>query len=805
MGQVWKARDTRLNRDVAIKISGEQFTDRFKREAQAIAALNHPNICTLHDIGPDYLVMEFVDGGPLGGPMPLPRALDVARQVLGALDAAHRKGITHRDLKPANMLVTRQGVKLLDFGLASLDQGADAPTMLTRPGMVMGTPAYMAPEQWEGKPCDARTDIYAFGCVLYEMLTGKVAGQARGTVEPAWLETLLQRCFERDPDDRWQSARDLAIALSMGTSIGPPPKARSPLRSSGWIAGAVLGVVAVGLAVLSLRPPPSQETQAVRFTIPIPASTGLGYTAVSPDGRYIAFDAADATGTNKLWIRALDALEPRALAGTEGVYRAFWSPDSKSLAYFAGKQLKKVRIDGGVPEIVVDAGVGSVNGGVWTPDGTILFSENLGGLERVPASGGTPQIWTTLDASRKETRHYYPSALPGGKHVLVVVTSALADVQGLWAFSLTDPRDRRRILPDLTEGQFSQGYLLFVRRNNLMAQPFDPGTLTLSGEAMPVGVPLSVNETAGFANFDVSTNGVLTLGAAEPTMRMATYDRTGRRTEAFGAAARRYQFVRLAPDEQRVAADAVEKDGYQLFVFFPVRDATTQLTFGKATGNFPVWSPDGRQMAFGSNRSGVYDIYLKGVSGSSAEHVLLAGDRNKFVTDWSRDGKYLLYGQDAANDRKQSLWILPMTGERKPVLYLEDDFDVRDARFSPDGRWVAYRLSEPTKSVVVIRSFPDPSVKIQVSQGPGTRPVWRDDGRELYYVGPGAQLMAVAITPGPTLGVGVPAPLFRTDLYNSLQTYDVYRGGQRFVMPAYETSTQFMSVILNWTRLLVKP
>jgi Tol biopolymer transport system component len=802
MGQVWKARDTRLNRDVAIKVSAEQFTDRFKREAEAIAALNHPNICTLHDIGPDYLVMELVEGGPLTGPLPLARALAVAQQILDALAAAHRKGVTHRDLKPANILVTKQSVKLLDFGLASLENRADA-TMITQAGTVMGTPAYMAPEQWDGKACDARTDIYAFGCILYELLTGKVASQERHTVEPPWLNTILQRCLERDPDDRWQSARDIAIALSMGASIAQP-KTRSFFPAAGWIAAGVLGVVALALAIFALRPRPAVDPP-VRFTIAQPERKGLGYTAVSPDGRYIAFDGTDKDGASRLWIRALDALEPKALAGTEGAYYSFWSPDSRYLAFFTGKQLKRIRIDGGIPEIVVDAGVGSVNGGAWTPDGTLLFAENLSGLLRVPAAGGTPAPWTSLDQSRKETRHYYPSVLPDGRHVLVVVTSALADVQGVWAMSLDNPGDRRRILPDLSQAQFSQGHLLFVRRNSLMAQPFDPATLTLSGDAVPLGVPLSVNETAGYANFDVSANGVLAIGAAEPTMRLTTYDRTGRNVGAFGAAARRYQFVRLAPDGRRVAADAVEKEGYQLFVFEPDRDATTQVTFGRATGNFPVWSPDARQIAFGSNRNGAYDIFLKSSSGSSAEEVLLASKHNKFLMDWSRDGKYLLYGEDSTGDRKERLWVLPMTGDRKPFMYLDDDFDIRDARFSPDGRWVAYKSAQPTRSQVFIRSFPDPSVKLQISKDGGSRPVWGDDGRELFYISRDAQLMAVTVRTGPSVEAGVPVPLFRTDLNNTLLTYDVYRGGQRFVMPSFESNTQFVTVILNWTRLLPKP
>jgi Tol biopolymer transport system component len=297
---------------------------------------------------------------------------------------------------------------------------------------------------------------------------------------------------------------------------------------------------------------------------------------------------------------------------------------------------------------------------------------------------------------------------------------------------------------------------------------------------------------------------VLAIGAAEPTMRMTTIDRSGRTLGTFGSQSRRYQFVRVSPDQRYVAADAVAQQGYQLFVFEPERNTTTPLTFGQATGNFPVWSPDGGRIAFGSNRNGVYDIFLKSASGSSSEEVLLANDNNKFVMDWSRDKRFVLYGEDERPNRKERLWVLPMMGDRKPSLYLDDDFDLRDGRFSPDGRWVAYTAIQPSGVQVFIRSFPDPAVKLQVSVDGGSRPVWRDDGRELFFIGRASQLMAVEVTPGPALRLGAPAPLFRTNLYNTLLTYDVYRGGQRFVMAAVETGDQSVKVILNWLRL-VKP
>jgi eukaryotic-like serine/threonine-protein kinase len=870
MGQVFRARDTKLNRDVALKVLPDSFASdadrlvRFTREAQTLAALNHPNIAHIHGleegqagpaghVGP-FLVMELVEGEDLSqriarGAIPLDEALPIAKQIAEALEAAHEQGIIHRDLKPANIKVRPDGtVKVLDFGLAkALDRsgapggsgrpgGTDlsasptitSPAQLTGAGIILGTAAYMAPEQARGKAVDRRADIWAFGVVLYEMLTGQRAfkGEELSDVlaavlrqdfdwsvlpasTPPRLRRLLARCLDRDPRMRLRDIGEARIDIDKvvagdrddATALS---SRRAPFRAAGWIAAAVLGLASVGLGWRVLHVTPAVEAPTVRFAVPLPGSSTriLGYTEVSPDGQLIVFTGADEEGRSQLWVRPLAEAQPRPLAGTEGATNPCWSPDGRALAFVSGRQVKKIRIDSGQVETVTDLESGGVNGMAWAPDGTILLALNLGSLQRVSAAGGTLEPFTTLDAARKETRHYYPALVPDGRHVLFVVTSGLPEAAGVWVAALGDPKDRHRVLPDLSIARVSQGHLLFARRGTLMAQPFDMATLAVTGEPAGLGEAVGSNAVGGFADFSVSESGVLAIGAAEPEMRMTTLDRSGRALATFGSQALRYQFVRISPDQRYVAADAVSPGGYHVFVFDPERNTTTPLTSGEATGNFPVWSPDGNRIVFGSNRNGVYDIFIKSSSGSSSDDVLLANDRNKFVFDWSRDGRFILYGEDEGPSRKERLWVLPMTGDRKPSLYLDESVDLRDARFSPDGRWVAYTANQPSGSQVFIRSFPDPAVKLQVSVDRGVHPAWRDDGRELFFIGGASELMAVELSPGPSLRLGTPTPLFRTGLYNSLLTYDVYRDGQRFVMPAFQAGDQSVRVILNWLRLV---
>ena len=860
MGEVYRASDTILKRQVALKLlppevaGNPERVARFQREAEVLAALNHPNIAHLYGLeksnGTLALAMELVEGPTLddriaGGALPLGETLHAARQIAEALEAAHEQGIIHRDLKPANIKVRADGtVKVLDFGLAKVMESAPSqsgsvsvsPTLtspaMTHAGVILGTAAYMSPEQARGKAVDKRADIWAFGVILYEMLSGQRAfkGDEMSDVlasvlrqELDWsqlpagtssrLRRLLARCLDRDPRMRLRDIGEARVEIERalsgtGDDAGTPPSpaaVRARFASAGWILAAIMALAAAGLGWRLLRVAPPVEAATVRFTIPLPDNSHrtLGYSEISPDGRFVTFTGADEAGRDQLWLRPLNAAQARPLKGTLGATNPCWSPDGRYVAFSANRQIRKVRIDNDQIETVTEIESGGINGMTWAPDGTILLALNLGGLLRVPAAGGTPEPFTTLDPARKETRHYFPDMLPDGRHFLFVVTSALPEVEGAWVAALDNPADRHRVLPDLSRARMSQGHLIFSRRGSLMAQPFDMASLAVFGEASPLGETMrSGTGITGFADFSVSENGVLAIGASEPEMRMAETDRSGRALRTFGSPSLRYGFVRLSPDERRVAADTVSQQGYQVFVFEPERNMTTPLTSGQATGNFPVWSPDGEHIAFGSNRNGVYDIFMKPSSGSSSDEVLLANGNNKFLMDWSRDGRFILYGEDQRPQRKERLWTLSMTGERTPSLYLDEDGDLRDGRFSPDGHFVAYTALQATGIQVFIRSFPTPSVKLQVSVDGGSRPEWRADGRELFFIAPDSELMAVDVPPGPEPRLGAPTPLFRTGLYASLLTFDVYHDGRRFAMPVFERGDQAVTIILNWLRIL---
>ena len=820
MGEVYKARDTRLDRVVAVKVSSEHFSERFEREARAVAALNHPYICQLYDVGPNYLVMEYIEGAPLTGPLPAAEAIRYGAQVCEALDAAHQKGITHRDLKPANILVTRQGIKLLDFGIAKLGSSPalEDRTMsqaLTAQGQILGTLQYMSPEQLQGRPADARSDLFSLGAVLYEMLTGKRAFEgispaniitAIMSAEPPTqalspnLERVVKTCLAKDPDARFQTARDLKRALEW-SAAGPAPVSGPPRESFvrwgwlGWAVAIMLGLALAAVALVHFREKPP-ETRLMKFHVPAPQRVGYGYVAVSPDGRRIAFVASDGDGQVRLWLRPLDSLTAQPLPGTQGATYSFWSPDSRFLGFFDGKQLQKIEAVGGVAQRISEAG--QAQGAAWSAAGTIIFARNLDSLYQVPASGGAVQRFTELDASRKESRHYWPAILPGERHLLFTVTSPLPEVQGIWIASMANPQERRRLLPDLSQALYAQGHVLFVRDGNLMAQLLDEDSLQLRGEAAPIVDQVAYGPTVGWADFSASQTGTIAIGSSSGGRRMGWFDRSGKSLGEFGARGL-YQFLALSPDQSRVATDAASPAGYELFVLDPARGTATQITFGAATGNFPVWSPDGARIAFASNRDGVYNLYVKSSSGSQ-EELLLRNDRNKFLSDWSRDGRYLLYGERDPETRKADLWVLPMTGERRPVLYLQSEFEKRGARFSPDGRWVAY-VSEESRPQVYVQSFPSGSAKWQVSTEGGTRPRWRRDGKELYYMDLGGRLLAVDVKGGAAFEASAPKPLFEAGIINSLVEYDVTRDGQRFVMPVPDAGAERppVTVILNWT------
>jgi predicted Ser/Thr protein kinase len=651
MGEVWQARDTRLNRTVSIKVSKEQFSERFEQEARAVAALNHPNICTLHDVGPNYLVMEFVEGAPLKGPMPIGTAVEYAGQILEALDAAHRKGITHRDLKPANILLTKQGIKLLDFGLAKQTgpiQETDTTKALTSPGQILGTLQYMSPEQLQGKPTDARSDLFSFGCVLYEMLNGKRAfeGESAASViaaiierEPAPLtvapplERIVRRSLAKDPDQRFQTARDLKAALTWAVEQ-PPPSAAAKPRRLWWIAVAVLAIIALGgWAVVHVRNPPADE-RVLRLQIDPPEGgrfvfgSSIGGVALSPDGRMAAF-VASGNGKGWLWVRPLNGTNARLIPGTEGAGYPFWSPDGKSIAFFTTSKLQRIDLAGGAPLVICDVVNG--RGGAWTSDGHILYGTVAFGLFQVPASGGTPAPLTTLDAARGEAYHRWPQVLPDGRF-LYLVQSAKAEDSGIYVASFAKPREPARVLASDSATLYAasgagKGYLLWLRGGTLLAQEFDPATLKLSGEPLPVADPVAKLGSVGAVNVAVSAGGLLHDGrfvlyfslAPNTDRDLWVLDVTPDGKPSLGATPRPYRrtpfsesWGRFSPEAppRWVAYHSNDTGRNEVYIqAFPEPRGKFQISTGG--GQYPQWGAGGRELFYVAPDNKLMAVSLK--------------------------------------------------------------------------------------------------------------------------------------------------------------------------------------------------
>jgi eukaryotic-like serine/threonine-protein kinase len=834
MGEVYKARDTRLDRTVAIKVAKEQFSQRFEQEARAIATLNHPHICTLYDVGPNYLVMEYIDGQPLKGPLPLDEALRLATQIADALDAAHRKGITHRDLKPGNILVTKAGVKLLDFGLARLAHktatDGDTVTMaMTNPGTILGTFQYMAPEQLEAKEADARTDLFAFGAVLYEMVTGRKAFEGNSQASlitaimssqppamaelqpmtPPALESVVKTCLAKDREERWQSARDLKRALEW-VANGTEPRLFAPSRSRsrGVVAWAVAAVATLALSTLAFvqfrEAPPEQRS--VRFQIPPPEKSSIQFFRLSPDGRALAFIAGD----GRLWIRPLDSLQAQAIPGTEGATFPFWSPDSAFVGFFAQRKLKKINASGGPPQILCDAS--NFPGGAWSRDGVILFARTTTSeLFRVPAAGGVPVQVTTKSTSA--VSHRFPEFLPDGRHFVYTVVFGGTEESGIYAGSL-DGKPPVRLLPDVSNAIYTppgtagrSGHLLFRRGDALMAQPFDPARLRMSGDVFPVAeqVAVGVSASTALGAFSLSENGTLAYGVSVATaIQLAWTDRTGKPMGSFGPPGS-YNRFRLAPDEKRMVFNDANLD---IGVLDSVRGVTSRLTFDPAVDVTPMWSPDGLRVLWSSNRNGGFDLYIKSANGTGPEELLVKmGTGNGWGSDWSKDGRFIFYQMPGAKTG-QDLWIAPQFGDRKPVPYLQTQFDEQEGRFSPDGNWVAYVSNESGRDEIYVQAFPPSGAKFQISTGGGSEPQWRIDGTELFYLGADQMLMAVPVKLGrsgsESLHVGVPKPLMAVPPAGNAGTptrsYAVSNDGQRFLIPnlAGGGTGPPLTVVLNW-------
>jgi Tol biopolymer transport system component/predicted Ser/Thr protein kinase len=840
MGEVYKARDTRLERTVAIKVAAAKFSERFEREARAVAALNHPHICTLYDVGPDYLVMEYVEGQPLKGPLPVEKAVEYARQILDALDAAHRLGIVHRDLKPANMLVTKNGVKLLDFGLAKAERAkaisASEETVtktITQEGAILGTLQYMAPEQLQGKETDARSDLFSFGCVLYEMLTGKRAfeGASAPSViaavlerEPAPLEVspplerVVRRALAKDPDQRFQTARDLKTALEWAME---PQAASAPgnTRRWQWIAAAALvvaGALAGAWGITHFRQP-APPNRVLRLDISPPEAgrfVGLGNTvggsALSPDGRMVAFVAA-VNGKTGLWVRALEETSARLLPGTEGAADPVWSPDSKSIAFSAAGRLQRMDLAGGPPVTICD---GFTRGAAWSDDGQIVFGSQAVGLFRVPASGGTPAPLTRVDVSRGETFHRFPQILPGGRFLYWALADRPENT-GVFVAPLTKPTERVFLLRTETAAIFAPGgdgrdYLLWLRGGTLLAQELDAGALTLRGEPHAIAGPFPNTGTIGSMAVSASTSGQLLYNASGFAGQLTWFDRAGRRLASVGEE-HVYNFpFRLAPDGRRIAATLERPGGNDLWLLDLERGPASRFTSASALNIYPVWSPDSRTILFSP---AALRLFRKDSGGSSGEQRVIEGPNPQFATDWSRDGRFLLY-LEIASGTQRDLWILPFTPEgkvpdnAKPTPYLRTKFNEYNARFSPEPspRWVAYQSDDTGRYEVYISAFPEPREKFPISAGGGQYPEWGAGGREIFYVAPDNKLMAVDLTiTADTVRPSVPRALFTLPIIDTAYSpYDTI-DGQRFLVRAVpQQASPPLTVIVNWPALLKK-
>jgi serine/threonine protein kinase/Tol biopolymer transport system component len=857
MGEVYRARDTRLDRTVAVKVlpphiaQTAEARQRFEREARAVSSLNHPHICALYDIGSqdgvDFLIMEFLEGDTLAarlakGPLPIDQVLRYAIEIADALDRAHGQGVVHRDLKPGNIMLTKDGAKLLDFGLAKLGQTSgpsrdDTLTKaLTSQGTILGTFQYMAPEQLEGKDADARSDIFAFGAVLYEMATGKRAfeGKSQASViaaifatEPppvSMVQPLTPTAFDhvvatsmaKDPEARWQTVHDVLLELrwiAAGGAAAPiaPPAA----RRTAWLTGALmlLLLAALTLVIRHLREKPT-ELQTVRSSILAPENATFlfigrptaGPVTVSPDGQRLAFVAVR-DGKNLLWVRRLDSLTAQPLAGTEGVLQPFWSPDSRFLGFFAAGKLKKIDASGGAVLTICDAPMG--RGGTWNRDGLIVFAPDItGAIFRVSAAGGavsavTKQADTAGDASQR-----WPRFLPDGRHFLYLATTSpqfrASELATVYVGSL-DSKERKLLLRVASNVAYARGHLLYLRERTLMAQPFDTRRLELTGEAFPLAERIQFDPSGSQGVFSASENGVLAYQAGEESgSRLTWFDRNGKLTGVLGDSAR-YTGVQISPDGKKVAATVGIGGNQDIWIYDIARVLPTRFTFDPADERGAVWSPDNSRVVFSSSRKGNLDLYQKAANGAVNEDVLLQSNADKTASSWSPDGRFLLF--DTFDPKtKYDVWVLPVpgviAGDHKPFRFLQGEFNERYAQFSPDGRWIAYTSDESGRSEIFVTSFPGPGGKWQISREGGFLPRWRRDGKEIFYLY-GSQLIAADVNGrGSTFEVGAVRPLFDVRfLVTGGYAYDVSADAQRFLMNVLsgQNSSAPLTLVMNWT------
>jgi len=867
MGEVYRARDTRLDRTVAIKVlpqqlaADPQFRERFDREARTISQLTHPHVCTLYDVGDHegtaFLVMEYLEGETLAarierGALKLDEALRLAIEIVSALDAAPRAGVVHRDLKPANVMLTKSSAgsasspqaKLLDFGLAKAAASTAAggltmmpttPAALTAQGTILGTFQYMAPEQIDGQEADARSDIWAFGCVLYEMLTGKRAFEAKTQatliaaivdrqpqpvsavqpLTPPALDRVIAACLAKDPADRLQTAHDLLLQLRWmaegGSAVGAPAPVGPVRRSHQRLAWAVAAVMGAGflaasvVAVMHLRETPA-PVEPVQFVVAAPDKTTFAgrQLALSPDGRQLAF-VVTSQGVRQIFVRPLGSLVGRLLQGTEDASYPFWSADSRWLGFFAGGKLKKIQVTGGPAIVLCDAQGG--RGGSWNQNNVIVFAPAAATpLMKVSASGGEPAPATVFD--KGETSHRWPFFLPDGEHFVFGAGSTTGSGPRAWlklgSLASTDGVTLSQIEG---LGGYSAGHLLHVRGRTLMAQPFDLRALRTTGDAFPVIDNLSVDSGA-YAAVSGTVAGVVAYmqGTGTPITTLTWRDRGGKQLGTVldpGV----YNNLSLSPDERRlaVAIDTGSPPNRDVWIVDLGRGVPTRLTFDPGSDGGGGWSSDGTRIAITSNRRGPFNIFALSSTQPGTEQQLFDSKTSAYTPSWSPDGGHLVYSNITSPATGFDLWILPMNGDRKPFAFVQTPAQEDNPEFSPDGRWIAYSSTESSREEVYVRPFPGPGGVYQVSRAGGTQPQWRGDGREIFFLGLDGVLMSASVNALPGgIEAGIPQPLFETNVALAANTnrrqYAAAKDGKRFLVnvPDRSAPPPPITVVLNW-------
>jgi len=865
MGEVFRARDTKLNRDVAIKVLPDALANdserlaRFSREAQVLAALNHPNIAHIHGFedssGVPALVMELVEGPTLAdriakGPIPLDDALSIAKQIADALEAAHEQRIIHRDLKPANIKVRDDGmVKVLDFGLAkALEHNQPAsinvtqsptittPAMMTGVSVILGTAGYMSPEQAKGRPADRRSDLWAFGCVLYEMLTstrafdGDDVSDTLANVlksEPNWsalsarapllVQRLVRRCLQKDRVRRLDSAAVARLDLEEAQEQPAKSATQRSLRSSERLGWAVALAIVMGIAVAAwIRHSPGNASleRETRLDIATPPTDDPVSFAVSPDGLRLVFVATSA-GTSRLWLRSLVTTTAEPLPGTEGARYPFWAPDSQSLAFFTNQALERLDLGASRPRVL--APVGSGRGGTWGADGVILFAQAGGPLFRVSASaGGNAVAVTKVDPPRVRS-HRFPCFVQGTRRFVFYATGQ-DDASGIYLGSLDSPDIKRLTAADTAAAYMPSGSLLYVRQGALVSHRIDVTRSTLVGDAVTIADPVGADENQKVGAFSASADGVILYRAvASVRSQLAWFDHSGRQVGTVGDADYGINSPAISPDGRQVAVARSVQGNQDIWLMDGAR--SNRFTSDPSSDNGPVWSPDGARIAFTSTRTGVQDIYVKLSNNLASETPLLEGPIPKPVDDWSPDGRFILFHQIEPPSARD-LWVLPIDGVRagKPFLYLRTRFDETGGRFSPDGRWVAYESNLTGQWQVYVRAFsgvPDTSGSSPTSTGGqpvsatgGIGARWRRDGKELYYIAPGGTLMAATITTtGSSVSPGAPTALFQTHIVGNGSftsgingNYDVAPDGRFLInVTSGDATTQPITVLQHWS------